>query len=96
MIHYRCYEYKCVCGLWVKGFYPLTAEEFALQQSSIEPEANRLDPERAVCRMVRGVPSQGRSTRKTGHLTAKSVVEHTVGCGRTLAQSQRDAIGEPL
>ena len=69
----RGYRFRCICGLWVTGSYPLSKEEAELSTGArvLVP----LDPTRAVCRVYRG---------KAAGQPLSVVDDHDVGCGRTL------------
>lgn len=86
----RAYSFKCVCGLTVSGVYRLVPEDFVSTRVAVVHltlKKTGIDPTRAVCQMTKGQPGQGSMSRKAGVATAKSIVGHMVGCGRTLAES---------
>ena len=72
---YREYRFDCLCGLHVRGRYAIADVN----------DPGELDRNRAVCRMIRGLPENAR-----GKLSPKSPEPHQVGCGRTLEQVDRE------
>ncbi len=85
----RGYRYTCVCGLHVAGVYPLTRQEMIATHNDrlrYGRKANvPLDPTRARCEMVKTLPANNR-----GVVSNVSPPPHTVGCGRTLAESDAE------
>ena len=72
-LYQRAYSYRCFCGLDVTGSYPAGTE-------SVD---GPVDKTRAVCRMTKGAANFPAWSRAS----AKTVKAHSVGCGRTLAES---------
>lgn len=85
----RGYRYTCVCGLHVSGVYPLTRAEMIATHNDRLRYSRRanvpLDPKRARCEMVKTLPANNR-----GVVSNVSPPPHTVGCGRTLAESDAE------
>ena len=71
MNFYRAYVFKCLCGRWARGRYPV---------ANIT-EAHATDPLRAICHKISGLPANAK-----GRITSRSPDPHEVGCGRTLAE----------
>ena len=70
---FRAYSFPCLCGRQAEGRY---------QVKDFTEAAGPVDPKRAICHKMSGLPEN-----RKGKISRNSAEPHEVGCGRTLAEA---------